>query len=160
MPSTALAAAECPILLPLPKLVNVTPTGIIASSIALITESLPGSHPAAVTDTALFSFATFSNFSTISGISVCISKLSTVCIPYFKYRESSSKAWRDGVAIKHTSGLPLAFIKSSIEENSSTSLKSTLFLPIDDGLRTTPTHSISDAASIASIEYLPILPRP
>ena len=91
---------------------------------------------------------------------MCISKLSIVWIPCFKYKESSSKAWRDGVAIKHTSGLPLAFINSSIDGYSSTPLKSTLFLPIDDGLRTTPTHSISDAASNASIEYLPMFPRP
>jgi hypothetical protein len=52
-PSIALTATVCPILIPGPKLVYVIPFGAIASSSVRTTESLPGSQPAEIIETAL-----------------------------------------------------------------------------------------------------------
>jgi hypothetical protein len=53
-PGIALAATVCPILLPGPKLVYVSPFGAIAISSARIIESLPGSQPAEMIETDRF----------------------------------------------------------------------------------------------------------
>ena len=47
-PAMDRAATECPMERPRPKLVKVVPTGVMASKSARRTESVPGSHPAAV----------------------------------------------------------------------------------------------------------------
>ena len=69
-PRMALAATECPIERPLPKLVKVVPLGVMASKRARNTESVPGSHPAAVMETVRFFSAIRPMFRTNSEISV------------------------------------------------------------------------------------------
>ncbi len=51
-PSMAFTATVCPMLMPGPKLVYVSPLGAHASNSARMTESDPGSQPADMTDTA------------------------------------------------------------------------------------------------------------
>ena len=56
-PSMPFTATVCPMLIPGPKFVYVIPLGAIASRRVRITESLPGSQPAEITDTALCNLA-------------------------------------------------------------------------------------------------------
>ncbi len=63
---------------PRPKLVKVVPTGTIASKRARMAESVPGSHPAAVTATAPPLAACASRTPMVSTMRSWMSKLSTV----------------------------------------------------------------------------------
>ena len=105
-PSIALTATVCPMLMPGPKLVYVIPFGAMASSSVRMTESLPGSQPAEMIDTALPASALSPNERRKSRIFEWISKLSTVFIPNARMSFAYFSTLRVGVERIATSTSP------------------------------------------------------
>ena len=117
-------------------------------------ESLPGSHPAAVMETALCCFATVSRWHFNSHICVCMSKLSTVLIPKAKAFSAKASTFRVGVHRIATS----TCWSDAISPVTGYSFSSAGMF--EASRRTIPAISKSGAAWRASNTYLPILPYP
>ena len=109
-PSIAFTATVCPMLIPGPKFVYVIPFGAIASSMVRTMESLPGSHPAEMIDTALCSLAVAFSVRRKSTMPVWISKLSTVLMPIARYSLAYFSTLRVGVQRIATSTSPSSFM--------------------------------------------------
>ena len=154
-PSTAFTATVCPILIPGPKLVYVMPLGAMASSRARTTESLPGSQPAEITETALCFLAASPRHLRSSTMSVCMSKLSTVLIPISRRGNAFSLTFLVGVHRMATSTFPSSFTSftTGIPSSSAGRFSSPCLL-------ITPAISKSGETFSVSITYLPIFPYP